>query len=134
MSAEKRWRLVCYDIRDPKRYRKVYKILRGVGHGVQYSVFRCRLDAQEIEKLRWQLSRVMAPEDALLVVDLCPGCAGNVISRNHVEGWSEEPPKFRILGRSWDHGPASVAGEGPREATNSSESPGNAGSDKGRDA
>lgn len=98
MAVDKRWRLICYDIREPARWRKVYKLVRGAGTHVQYSIFRCRLDDRELEKLRWELSRVMAPEDALLVVDLCPRCAGNVISRNHVEGWDEVPQTFRIIG------------------------------------
>ncbi len=98
MSADKRWRLVCYDIRLPARWRKVYKLVRGAGEPVQYSVFRCRLDDRETEKLKWQLSQVMAPEDSLLVIDLCPKCASNVVARNHVEGWELKPQAFRIIG------------------------------------
>ncbi|HEU4733915.1 MAG TPA: CRISPR-associated endonuclease Cas2 [Kofleriaceae bacterium] len=110
MAVDKRWRLVCYDIREPARWRKVYKVVRGAGTHVQYSIFRCRLDDRELEKLRWELSRVMAPEDALLVVDLCPRCAGNVISRNHVEGWDEVPQTFRIIGGGGiDQAPVGVA-------------------------
>lgn len=100
MSSEKRWRLICYDIRDDKRYRQVHKIVTGAGESVQYSVFRARLDDLEVERLRWRLANVMAPEDALLIVDLCPRCARNVIARNHVEGWAEEPSPFRIIGAS----------------------------------
>ena len=95
-AADKRWRLVAYDIRDPARWRKVYKIVRGAGERVQYSLFRCRLDNRDVERLRWRLARVMAPEDSLLVVDLCPTCASNVIARNHVEGW--EPASWRSRG------------------------------------
>lgn len=98
MSADKRWRLVAYDIRDPARWRKVYKIVRGAGEPVQYSLFRCRLDQRDVERLRWELAKIMAPEDSLLVVDLCPRCASNVITRNHVEGWETQPPAFRIIG------------------------------------
>ena len=111
MAVDKRWRLVCYDIREPARWRKVYRIIRGAGTHVQYSVFRCRLDDRELEKLRWELSRVMAAEDALLVVDLCPRCAGKVISRNHVHGWDEVPQTFQIIGGGpppVDHAPARV--------------------------
>lgn len=111
MAVDERWRLVCYDIRDPARWRKVYGIVRGAGTHVQYSIFRCRLDDRELEKLRWELSRVMASEDALLVVDLCPRCAGKVISRNHVHGWDEVPQTFRIIGGGTppvDHAPARV--------------------------
>jgi CRISPR-associated protein Cas2 len=108
MSADKRWRLVCYDIRTPARWRKVYKIIRGRGTRVQYSVFRCRLDQREVECLRWELSKVMAPEDALLIVDLCPTCAANVISRNHVEGWREQVASFRVIGPDRAQAPAAV--------------------------
>jgi CRISPR-associated protein Cas2 len=98
MSATKRWRLICYDIRTAARWRKVYRIVRGAGERVQYSIFRCRLDDRETEKVKWELSQVMAKEDALLVVDLCPKCAGNVVARNHVDGWDVEPAAFRIIG------------------------------------
>ena len=98
MSADKRWRLVAYDIRDPKRWRKVYKIVRGAGEAVQYSLFRCRLDDRDCERLRWELARVMEPEDRLLVVDLCPVCAAKVVARNHVDEWAVTPSTFRIVG------------------------------------
>ncbi len=112
MSVNKRWRLICYDIRDPVRWRKVYRLVRGAGSHVQYSVFRCRLDDRELAKLRWDLSRVMDKSDALLVVDLCPTCARNVVSRNHVEGWDEQPATFRIIGPSDDGaGQAPLAGD-----------------------
>jgi CRISPR-associated protein Cas2 len=98
MAANKRWRLICYDIRDPARWRDVYRIVCGHGHRVQYSIYRARLDDQQVEQLRWQLSRVMDPADALLIVDLCPSCASNVISRNHVTGWQDPVASFRIVG------------------------------------
>jgi CRISPR-associated protein Cas2 len=94
MSADKRRRLICYDIRESARWRDVYKIVRGRGHRVQYSICRARPDDLQVERLRWELARVMAPEDALLIVDLCPTCATNVISRNHVDGWQEQISRF----------------------------------------
>jgi CRISPR-associated protein Cas2 len=108
MSAEKRWRLVCYDVRDDARYRKVFKIVRGAGESVQYSVFRCRLDDLEAERLRWRLSEVMDPEDALLIVDLCPRCARKIVARNQVDGWEEDPATFRILGPTRAHSAPAV--------------------------
>ncbi len=97
MAADKRWRLVCYDIRDPARWRNVYRIVRGAGTRVQYSIFRCRLDDRELANLRWRLAQVMDLADALLVVDLCPRCADNVISHNHIEGWTDPPATFRVI-------------------------------------
>jgi CRISPR-associated protein Cas2 len=97
MSADKRWRLICYDVRDPKRYRELYKVMKGIGRRIQYSVFRSRLDDREIEQLRWKLARILDPVDRLLVVDLCPSCASRAISRNHVEGWTERPAPYTIV-------------------------------------
>ena len=99
MSADKKWRLICYDVRDPKRYRLLYKVMKGVGRRIQYSIFRSRLDEREVEQLRWQLAQILDPLDRLLVVDLCPSCASRVISRNHVEGWTEQPPTFTIVAK-----------------------------------
>jgi CRISPR-associated protein Cas2 len=108
MSADKRWRLVCYDVRDPKRYRALYKVMKGVGRRIQYSVFRCRLDDREIEQLRWNLAKILDAADSLLIIDLCPSCASRAISRNHVEDWTEKPPSFAIVGRQ---SPVGVAKE-----------------------
>ena len=99
MNSERKWRLVCYDISDPKVWRRVHKLLRGIGRPVQYSIFRCRLDERETERLRWQLAQLMDPSDRLLIVDLCPGCAQRVVSRNHVEGWVERDPTFVVVAR-----------------------------------
>lgn len=114
MSADKRWRLVCYDIRDPARWRNVYRIVRGAGTRVQYSVFRCRLDDRELAKLRWELSQVMNAVDSLLVVDLCPRCASNVISQNHVEGWTDPPATYRVISKATGSHAARQANQ-PRE-------------------
>jgi CRISPR-associated protein Cas2 len=133
MSAEKRWRLICYDIRDVKRYRKVFKLLRGAGRSVQYSIFRARLDDRQTEQLRWELSRLMAPEDALLIIDLCPRCANTVVSRNHVDGWTTEPASFSIIGDNQSkldsapghacHAPRGVRKAEPKSDANGLKSP-----------
>ena len=96
----KRWRLVCYDVREPRRYRRFHKILKGYGTPVQYSVFRCRIDDRQVAELRWRLEEVLDDVDALLIVDLCPSCAGKVISRNHVDGWEEKAATFAVIGSS----------------------------------
>jgi CRISPR-associated protein Cas2 len=118
MSADKRWRLVCYDVRDPKRYRALYKVMKGVGRRIQYSVFRCRLDDREIEQLRWNLAKILDAVDSLLIIDLCPLCASRAISRNHVEDWTEKPPSFAIVGRQ---APAGVGAAADGEDSNSSD-------------
>lgn len=116
MAATKRWRLVCYDVRDPARWRDVYRIVTGHGERVQYSIYRARLDEQQVAQLRWELAKVMEPEDSLLIIDLCPRCAASVISRNHVEGWQDSIPTFRVFG-----GNSAPSGQAPVHAAGSEE-------------
>ena len=97
--AQKSWHLVTYDVRDPKRLRKVAKKLEGYGERIQYSVFRCRLDHVTLEKMCWELTEIMAREDDLLVMPLCPRCAERVPihSTGDQSSWVEAPPTFRIV-------------------------------------
>ncbi len=47
--------LVCYDVADPKRLRKVHKTMKGFGDPVQLSVFRCELTREELQQLQESL-------------------------------------------------------------------------------
>lgn len=65
--------LVCYDIADDKRLRKVFKIMRGYGDHLQFSVFECQLNASDLVLLRAELSAVIHHDkDQVLFVDLGP--------------------------------------------------------------
>lgn len=65
--------LVCYDIREPRRWRKVYKTMKGYGDWLQLSVFQCRLSRQKVLILSDQLSDLVdAQEDHVLIIDLGP--------------------------------------------------------------
>ncbi len=44
--------LVCYDIRDPDRLRRVHRCMREWGLPLQYSVFYCRLRPQGQRRLQ----------------------------------------------------------------------------------
>lgn len=92
----RKWHLVAYDVRDDQRLRKVAQILGGYGERLQYSVFRCRLNAVEVERLLWELSSVLGQEDSLLVMPLCQQCAQAVRGRAGTEGW-RAPPGYRVL-------------------------------------
>ena len=63
MAERRDLHLVTYDIRDPKRWRRAYRILRGYGNRVQYSVFRVRGTPVQIARLRWQLERILDAVD-----------------------------------------------------------------------
>lgn len=96
---EKFWNLVCYDVRDAKRLRRVAKHLEGYGQRIQYSIFRCRLDNETLEKLHWELSQIMKEEDDLLIIPLCQRCAASIPrhSTNNPSDWRDPPPTYRIL-------------------------------------
>ncbi len=65
--------IVCYDICNPKRLRQVFKILRGWGDHLQYSVFECQLTKVDAARLSAQLSEVIHhTEDQVLLVNLGP--------------------------------------------------------------
>lgn len=63
--------LVCYDICDPARLRKVHKKMKGYGDPLQYSVFCCELTAKEKVRLETDLSELINHHvDRILIVDL----------------------------------------------------------------
>jgi CRISPR-associated protein Cas2 len=65
--------LVCYDISDEKRLRKVFKTMRGYGDHLQFSVFECQLTAMDLVRLRAQLSDIIDHSgDQVLFVNLGP--------------------------------------------------------------
>jgi CRISPR-associated protein Cas2 len=65
--------VVTYDICDPKRLRKVYKLMLGWGEHLQLSVFQCELNHRELVELRGALARVIHHmEDQVLFVDVGP--------------------------------------------------------------
>lgn len=75
--------LVCYDICDDKRLRRVYKTMRGWGNHIQYSVFECSLTALSLAQLTRELKEIIHHrEDQVLFVNLGPeeGRGDRVIS------------------------------------------------------
>ncbi len=65
--------LVSYDIAEPRRWRKVYKMMQGAGEHVQYSVFICQLTATQEAKLKVKLDNVVhSTEDQVMFVRIGP--------------------------------------------------------------
>jgi CRISPR-associated protein Cas2 len=65
--------LVCYDIRNPKRLRRVHKVLKGYGEAWQLSVFFCVL--KDIDRVRLQADleeQMNLKEDQAMILDLGP--------------------------------------------------------------
>ncbi|MGP1383443.1 MAG: CRISPR-associated endonuclease Cas2 [Thainema sp.] len=91
MAEPKHDYLICYDIRDPKRWRKAHKLLKGYGETLQYSIFRIRLNQRDRELLRWQLEQILANEDSLLLVGLCNRCVERIQACNRPDAWQVRP-------------------------------------------
>jgi CRISPR-associated protein Cas2 len=75
--------LVTYDISNDKRLRLVFKIMRGWGDHLQFSVFECQLTPMDAIRLRGELAAVIHhEEDQVLFVNLGPaeGRGDRVIS------------------------------------------------------
>jgi CRISPR-associated protein Cas2 len=49
--------LVCYDVCDSRRLRRVAKLLEGYGQRVQESVFECHLDVACLSRMRDELDK-----------------------------------------------------------------------------
>ncbi len=65
--------LVCYDICDDKRLRRVHKSMRDFGDHLQYSIFECQFTPTDLAKCRYTLSEIINHrEDQVLFVDLGP--------------------------------------------------------------
>ena len=93
--SDRSWYIFCYDIRDPKRWRRVYRIVNGYGQRLQYSLFRCYLTRTQMEQARHELEKVVTDEDDLIVIRLSPRC--QIIERAEGKAWAEPPPRFDIL-------------------------------------
>jgi len=65
--------VVCYDISDDRRLRRVFKLLKGYGLHMQYSVFRCDLTASMLVQLRSELRALIDfDEDRVDFIDVGP--------------------------------------------------------------
>ncbi|HOX03616.1 MAG TPA: CRISPR-associated endonuclease Cas2 [Candidatus Paceibacterota bacterium] len=65
--------LVCYDIADDKRLRRVFKACTNFGDHLQYSVFECDLNpAEKVQLERTLGDLIQCNEDQVLFVELGP--------------------------------------------------------------
>lgn len=65
--------VVAYDISDPKRWRKVFRAMKGYGKRLQLSVWQCRLDGgRRIEMAMMLDSLIEHTKDHVVILDLGP--------------------------------------------------------------
>ncbi|WP_027186184.1 CRISPR-associated endonuclease Cas2 [Desulfovibrio inopinatus] len=76
--------LVSYDVSDEKRLRRMFKLLRGYGDHVQYSVFLCQLSEKDYVILEDKIKCVLNhKEDQAILIKLGP-----------VKGKTDTMPKY----------------------------------------
>jgi len=65
--------IVAYDVRDPRRWRRLFKAMHGRGEWLQLSVFQCRLSRRGVAELRAAVAGIIKhDEDHVLILDLGP--------------------------------------------------------------
>lgn len=71
--ADERLYIVTYDISDQKRWRRVFRIMKGYGQWLQLSVFQCRLTARRRADMAARLEReIKRDNDHIIIVDVGP--------------------------------------------------------------
>ena len=69
----RRFVLVSYDISEDKRLRHIFKLLRGYGEHVQYSVFLCQLTEKDLIVLSEKIKDIIHhKEDQVILIGLGP--------------------------------------------------------------
>ncbi len=65
--------IVAYDITDPKRWRRVFRLMKGYGEWLQLSVFQCRLSRTRHAELIALLDGIIHhTRDHIVLMDLGP--------------------------------------------------------------
>lgn len=86
---EERLYIVTYDISDDRRWRRVFKLMKGYGRWLQLSVFQCRLSARRRAEMARRLDELIRVDaDHVLILDLGPA--------------DKVDPRVESLGRSFD--------------------------------
>lgn len=81
--------IVAYDISDDKRLRKVFRLMKGYGEWLQFSIFQCRLSARRHAELMSLLDgMIVNGHDHVVMLDLGPA--------------DSVKPKIISLGKSFD--------------------------------
>ncbi len=65
--------IVAYDIRDPHRWRRVFRTMQGYGEWLQLSVFQCRLSSRQRMELVEKLTGIIRQgQDHVVLIDVGP--------------------------------------------------------------
>jgi CRISPR-associated protein Cas2 len=71
--------IVAYDIRHPKRLRRVAKTCQDFGGRRQLSIFLCRISPLDLVRLKARLEEIIDPrQDQVIFIRLCATCAPEI--------------------------------------------------------
>ena len=71
MNNDEHLYIVTYDIREPKRWRRIFKLMHGYGEWLQLSVFQCRLSRRRHAELIAMLDEMIHhTDDHVVLLDL----------------------------------------------------------------
>jgi CRISPR-associated protein Cas2 len=80
MKSNEHLYVVAYDIADPRRWRAVFKLMKGYGEWLQLSVFQCRLSERRRAEMGATLDQIIHHEaDHVVIMDM--GLADGVSPR-----------------------------------------------------
>ena len=75
MVDDKQFLVVVYDVSNTKRRTKLHNRLKDFGTPVQYSVFECLLDAEQIRAMKQAVRHIIKPRlDSVRYYPLCNAC------------------------------------------------------------
>ncbi len=95
--ARERLYIVTYDIASQKRWRQVFRIMKGYGHWLQLSVFQCRLTKRRKQEMLGRLEKAIRNgEDHVLVMDIGPADGVDVCIESLGRSW-EKPEREAII-------------------------------------
>ena len=79
-AEDRIYTIVLFDISDPKKYRRIIKVLKGYSDRIQYSIFEAYLRRTQIkemiESLRWLMTKeeYFNPKDRIRVYRISGNC------------------------------------------------------------
>jgi len=87
--------IISYDITDNKRRQKMAKTLKDYGMRVQYSVFECIVEHEQLEEIKKSITHILSEEDKVRIYNICNSCKNKIY--NYGEGRYLEDPLVYVV-------------------------------------
>ncbi len=89
-----RFYMICFDVADQRRLRKVANELENFGQRVQRSIFECWLDDSDLFELKQRLANcIQAGDDSIRYYSLCTQDIGDI----QIDGSGSVSPDMEYL-------------------------------------